>query len=195
MMHQINIPFHIQTHMKFLLILQHSITLKGLHLFPLQGQIQGEGPGGGSRGRVQGQIQGEGPGGGSRGRVQGQIQGEGPGGGSRGSRGSRPLLWKKILHISNANCPNLSASFLEHFNLGPSLKKFLDLPLLLLQISASFNSARARHFDRGIISSRRFMSLRGKGSTLGARKFSKLLGSKFTLVFLVLQPRSDTLEG
>ena len=39
------------------------------------------------------------------------------------------------------------------------------------------------------------MSLRGKGSTLGAWKFSKLLGSKFTLVFLVLQPRSDTLEG
>ena len=37
------------------------------------------------------------------------------------------------------------------------------------------------------------MSLRGKGSTLGAWKFSKLLGSKFTPVFLVLQPRSDTL--
>ena len=35
------------------------------------------------------------------------------------------------------------------------------------------------------------MSLRGKGSTLGAWKFSKLLGSKFMLVFLVLQPRSD----
>ena len=39
------------------------------------------------------------------------------------------------------------------------------------------------------------MSLRGKGSTLGAWKFSKLPGSKFTLVFLVLQPRSDTIEG
>ena len=37
----------------------------------------------------------------------------------------------------------------------------------------------------------KFMSLRGKGSTLEARK---LLGSKFTLVFLKLQPRSYTLE-
>ena len=45
------------------------------------------------------------------------------------------------------------------------------------------------------LSSHRFMSLWGKGSTLGAWKFSKLLGSKFTLVFLVLQPRSDTIEG
>ena len=41
----------------------------------------------------------------------------------------------------------------------------------------------------------KFLSLRGKGSTLGAWKFSKFLGSKFTLLFLVLQPRSDTLEG
>ena len=39
------------------------------------------------------------------------------------------------------------------------------------------------------------MSLRGKGSTLEAWNFSKLLGSKFTLVFLVLHPRSDALKS
>ena len=36
-----------------------------------------------------------------------------------------------------------------------------------------------------------FMSLRGKGSTLGKSQ----AGVKFTLVFLVLQPRSATFEG
>ena len=50
------------------------------------------------------------------------------------------------------------------------------------------------------------MSLRGKGSTLGTcqvaggdlpscwGRLAKLLGSKFTLVFLMQQPRSYTLE-